>query len=81
MAKITDTLKNYLSPKSRKEELVAEHIIREHHKGRALKEILDDSYVTNHLSEDQIGRVLERQDVIHAVGEDTIAALKTPLAT
>jgi hypothetical protein len=31
--------------------------------------------VTNRLTPDQIKRLLERQDVIHAVGEDTIAAL------
>jgi hypothetical protein len=80
MARITDTLKNLLSPKSHKEELVAEHIIREHRKGRSLSEILDDAYVKNHITPDKINRVLERQDVIHAIGEDTIAAFRTPAA-
>ena len=61
-------------PKSRKVDLVAEHIIREHHRGRSLTEILDDAYVTNRLSPDQVSRCLERPDVIHAVGEDMIAA-------
>ena len=66
-------------PKSRKEDLVAEHIIREHHRGRSLTEILDDAYVTNRLSPDKVNRCLERPDVIHAVGEDLIAAhLGTP---
>ena len=81
MAKLTDTLKNLVSPKSRKEELVAEHIIREHHKGRSLPDILDDSYVKNLATDnDKVNRVLSRQDVIQAIGQDTIAAFKAPPA-
>jgi hypothetical protein len=61
-------------PKSRKEDLVAQHIIREHHRGRSLEEILDDAYVTNRLPADKVNRCLERPDVIQAVGEDLVAA-------
>ena len=61
-------------PKSRKEDLVAEHIIREHHRGRSLEEILGDAYVTNRLPADKVNRCLERPDVIKAVGEDLVAA-------
>jgi hypothetical protein len=61
-------------PKSRKEDLVAEHIIREHHRGRSLEEILGDAYVTNRLAPDKVNRCLERPDVIQAVGEDLVAA-------
>jgi hypothetical protein len=75
VAKFTDTLKNLLLPRSRKEELVAEHIIREHHKGRALDDILNDNYVTNLLPPERIDRVLERPDVLEAVGDD-LAALR-----
>ena len=63
----------FLFPKSQKEELVAEHIIREHRNGRSLDDILKDSYVTNRLSPDQIDRVLERPEVIHSIGEDIVA--------
>jgi hypothetical protein len=63
----------FLFPKSQKEELVAEHIIREHHNGRSLDDILEDPYVTNRLSPDQIDRVLERPEVIHSIGEDIVA--------
>jgi hypothetical protein len=75
VAKFTDTLKNLLLPRSRKEELVAEHIIREHHKGRALDDILNDNYVTNLLPPERIDRALERPDVLEAVGDD-LAALR-----
>jgi hypothetical protein len=30
--------------------------------------------VTNRLAPEQVRRLLERQDVIHAIGEDTISA-------
>ena len=63
----------FLFPKSQKEELVAEHIIREHHNGRSLDDILKDSYVTNRLSPEQIDRVLERPEVIHSIGDDIVA--------
>ena len=65
---------SFLGGSSQKEERMAQYVIREHHRGRSLAEILEDHYVTNRLSPDQIRRLLERQDVIHAVGEDTISA-------
>jgi hypothetical protein len=76
VGKVTDIVRtpfSFLFPRSRKEDLVAEHIIREHHRGRSLSEILNDAYVTNRLSPDKVERCLERPDVIHAIGEDTVA--------
>jgi hypothetical protein len=70
---------SFLGSGSQKEERIAQYIIREHHRGRTLAEILDDHYVTNRLSPDQVRRLLERHDVIHAVGEDTIGATKSTL--
>jgi hypothetical protein len=54
------------------EELAAEHVIREHHRGRALAEILADS-------EEQIRRLLDRPETVHAVGEEPIAAHRPAL--
>jgi hypothetical protein len=74
---LSDSIKTFFSfliPKSRKEDLVAEHIIREHRRGRSLDEILEDAYVTNRLTPEKVQRVLERPDVIHGVSEDMIAA-------
>jgi hypothetical protein len=67
---------SFLSSGSQKEERIAQYVIREHHRGRPLAEIVEDHYVTNRLSPEQIRRLLERQDVIHAVGADTIAAMR-----
>jgi len=63
---------SFLWTRSRSETAVAEYVIREHHRGRALEEILDDPYVVNRCSSQQINRMLERPDVVHAIGEDMI---------
>jgi hypothetical protein len=67
---------SFLRTGSQTEERIAQYVIREHHRGRPLKEIVEDHYVTNRLSPEQVRRLLERADVIHAVGEDTIASLR-----
>ena len=56
-----------------KEEALAAYIIREHKSGRPLGEILEDAYLKNRATEEQRLRLLERPDVIRAVGEDTAA--------
>ena len=57
-----------------KDEMLAAYIIREHKQGRTLEDILDDPYLRNRAGEEQRLRLLERPDVIRAVGEDTAAA-------
>ena len=55
---------------------LAAYVIREHRAGRPLQEILDDPYLKNRATDEQRLRLLERPDVIRAVGEDvaTMAA-------
>lgn len=80
MARLVDILRTpfgFLTSRSQKEELLAEYVIREHHRGRALDEILSDSYVTNRCSSQEVARLLDRPDVVHAVGEDIVAAHRT----
>jgi hypothetical protein len=56
-----------------KEESLAAYIVREHRSGRSLEDILDDAYLKNRTSEEQRLRLLERPEVIRAVGEHTAA--------
>jgi hypothetical protein len=56
-----------------KEESLAAYVIREHRSGRPLDEILDDPYLKNRATDEQRLRLLERPEVIRAVGEDTAA--------
>lgn len=56
-----------------KSEMLAAYIIREHKQGRTIEDILDDPYLKNRTGDDERLRLLERPDVIRAVGEDTAA--------
>ena len=52
------------------EERVAAYVIREHERGRTLDDILDDPYVVNRCTEQEVARVLERPEVVRAIGDD-----------
>jgi len=81
MARALDILKSpfsFLFTRTKAEEVVAEYVIREHHRGRTLADILDDPYVTNRLSPEQARRLLDRTDIITAVGDDLVAEHRTP---
>ena len=49
---------------------LAAYVVREHRSGRALQEILEDPYLKNRATDEQRLKLLERPDVIRAVGED-----------
>ena len=61
---------SFLGSSSSQEERVAAYLVREHDRGRSLNDILADPYVRNRCSEREVARVLERPDVIKALGED-----------
>jgi len=67
---------SFLFQRSSAEERVAAYVIREHERGRALKEILDDPYVQNRLTPEQRDRLLDRPEVIRAIGDDPIEAVR-----
>ena len=68
---------SFLFQRSAGEERVAQYVIREHDRGRPLAEILEDRYVQNRLqSPEQRARLLDRPEVLQAVGSDTAAAAK-----
>jgi hypothetical protein len=54
-------------------------VIREHDRGRSLNDILDDPYVRNRCSQSEIARVLDRPDVLKAIGDDMAARAKAEL--
>jgi hypothetical protein len=60
-------------PSHSKEDSLAAYIIREHREDRSLEDILNDPYLKNRATEEQRLRLLERPDVIRAVGEDLAA--------
>ena len=70
---------SFFASRSQNEERIAQYVIREHHRGRPLHDIVEDRYVTNRCTPDQIRRLLDRSDVLHAIGEDVVATTKTSL--
>jgi hypothetical protein len=56
-----------------KEEALGAYIVREHKLGRDVNEILEDPYLKNRTTEEQRLRLLERPEVIRAIGEDVAA--------
>ncbi len=68
---------SFLFQRTTAEERVAQYVIREHARGRPLAEVLEDKYVVNRLqSPQQRARLLDRPEVIHAVGNETAEAAK-----
>jgi hypothetical protein len=69
---------SFLFQRSAAEERVAQYVVREHDRGRPLSEILEDRYVVNRLqSPEQRARLLDRPEIIQAVGGDTAEAAKS----
>ena len=76
MARLATFLRNpfsFLFARSGKEERLAAYVIREHERGRALAEILEDPYIRNRCTPHEIARLLDQPEVIHALGEGTVA--------
>jgi hypothetical protein len=73
---------SFLFQRSTSEDRVAEYVIREHDRGRTLRDILEDKYVVNRLpSQEQRDRLLDRPEVIHAIGGDKVVAAKASAST
>jgi hypothetical protein len=70
---------SFLGSRSQTEERISQYVIREHHRGRPLREVLDDHYVTNRCTPEQIKRLLDRPEVIHALGEGVVAQTRAEL--
>jgi hypothetical protein len=82
VARLSSFLRNpfsFLFATSGAEDRVAAYVIREHDRGRTLEDILDDPYVVNRCSEPCIARVLERPEVVKAIGDDMVEAARRAL--
>jgi hypothetical protein len=69
---------SFLGTRSAKEEQLAAYVIREHDRGRPLAEILDDPYLRNRATEQERARILDRPEVVHALGQDVVEQSRPP---
>ena len=84
MGRISDLFRSpfsFLFARSSTEDRVASYVIREHARGRRLNEILDDRYVLNRLTPQQRLRLLDRPEVIQALGAETVEQSRRELET
>ena len=70
----------FLFASSKREQYLAHDVLREHRKGRALEEVLRDPYVRNRSTPEERARLLERPEVVAAIGEHTLGELRLGLA-
>lgn len=59
------------------EERIINYIVREVRLGRKLSSVLQDPYIRNRLTDEQIDEVIESPDVLEAVERELTSAFKT----
>jgi hypothetical protein len=82
MGRLSDLLRSpfsFLFARPSAEERVAAYVIREHARGRSLSEVLEDRYVQNRLTPQQRMRLLDRPEIIQALGDEAVEAARTEL--
>ena len=78
---VRDFLRNpfaFLFTRSSSEDRIAAYVIREHERGRSLADSLDDPYIKNRTTPRERERLLDRPEVVRALGRDTVEAAKQP---
>jgi hypothetical protein len=84
MAKLSTFLRNpfsFLFTSTSKEEQVIAYLTREHARGRRASEILQDRYIQNRLSPQQQARLLDRPEVVRALGEQDVDSARQSIST
>ena len=79
MARLAALFRNpfsFLFTRSSHEARVAAYVIREHERGRALGEILEDPYVRNRCTPQEVKRLLDRPELIRALGDDVVNGVR-----
>jgi hypothetical protein len=59
------------------EDRLAAYVIREHERGRPLAEILEDPYIQNRATPQQRARLLDRPEIVRALGQTAITEART----
>jgi len=71
----------FVFARSSQEDRLAAYVIREHDRGRTLDEILNDRYILNRTSPQQLQRLLENPELVRAIGNDTIESVRTTMSS
>jgi hypothetical protein len=71
----------FLFERSSQEDRLAAYVLREHNRGRKLQEILQDRYIVNRTTPSQLQRLLDNPDLVRALGNDTIEAVRMTMSS
>lgn len=63
----------------RQEQYVAQYVLQQYARGRPVREILEDPYVRNRSTPAERARLLERPELVAAIGEQAVADLRVAL--
>jgi hypothetical protein len=66
----------FLFGSSRRENFLAQYVLREHARGRPFAEILEDPYVRNRSTPEERARLLDSPEVVAALGEHALGDLR-----
>ena len=70
---------SFLFARPSTEDRVAAYVVREHARGRGLSDILNDRFVQNRLTPEQQRRLLDRPEIVHALGDDAVEETRREL--
>jgi hypothetical protein len=82
MGRLSDLLRSpfsFLFARPSAEERVSSYVVREHARGRSLAEILEDRYIQNRLTPQQRMRLLDRPEIIQALGDEAVESARREL--
>ena len=71
----------FLFERSSQEDRLAAYVIREHDRGRSLDDILNDRYILNRTTPQQLQRLLDNPDVVRTLGRDTIESVRLTMTS
>jgi len=66
----------FLFVSSRREQYLTQYVLREYARGRSLRDVLEDPYVRNRSTPEERARLLDRPELVAAIGEQTLADLR-----
>jgi hypothetical protein len=69
----------FLFVSTRREQYLARYVLREYARGRSLDDVLADPYIRNRSTPAERARLLERPELVAAIGEHAVAELRRTL--
>ena len=64
----------FLFAPSKREQYLARYVLGEHGRGRSFDDVFEDAYVRNRSTPEERARLLERPEIVAAIGAQTVSA-------